>query len=581
MQNEDPFPPYDEVDAFIDEEDRLARETRRKRRVLKVVVLMAAAVLTLAAYVGLEKWRTRQARQMAREASALVSAGRLREAAIHIQTALGMRPHEPLVLRNAARVLESNDDPQAILFYEDLSARGVATDDDLRRMSLAALRFGRFDAADAAARRLERSGDAGFARLVDADSLRRRGDAAGALAALDRVPVGSHAHTHARLQSARLLSVMKDRGTEALAIFRELKSRDDLLAIEAAAAALESGLVPKDEVGTWAAQLEKHPAANDRAFLLAQKTKVELEPAARPLVVPQIMARFVGSTTERKMPALRWLNDNGEFARTLELLPARQAMTSTETFVIWLDALAGTGDWVTADEALSRAGLPLRGALADLFRGRTARMAGRDGAARQHYERAVRGALLEPQLAAVVVDFLENDRQTEVLEESLRAGLDQPATGNVARQVLFERAARSGTARGLLEFWADFEKHRAGDVGAKIQQLHYRLVLGEPGLLPEAQSLASTHPRDLAALIGHALALLQDGKKEEALKLFDGLSLESGQMNASQIAVVLAVLLANGKQEQADALAVALDPARLTREELDLVARFQSPPPQP
>jgi thioredoxin-like negative regulator of GroEL len=581
MAPEDPSRFYDEADEAMEREELEAAEARRKRRFLWLVVWLAGAVFAAAGYVVLDKWRTRQARHMAHEATALMSEGRLREAVLHIQSALAMRPDEPVVLRKAAQVLESNDDPQALAFYETLSERNEVNDDDLRQMCLAALRFGRLDSAGETAARLELVGDAGYARLVEAEVLLRRGDGTGALSVLASVPSSSSAFSRARLQTARLLSALPDRRSEALLILRELKSGDGLVAVEAAAAALESGLVPKDEAGAWAAQLESHPAANDRAFLLAQKTKVALDPGARLLVVPQIMARFVGSTPERKMPALRWLNEHGEFARTLELLPARQAVTSTDAFVLWLDALAGTGDWVTADEAISRDGLPLRGALADLFRGRTARMAGRDGAARQHYQRAVQGALLEPRLAGVMVDFLENDRQTESLEDSLWAGLDQPATAGVARQVLFERAARTGSAVELLDFWGRFKENRAGDVGAEIQQLHYRLVLGESGLLPEAQRVAEAFPQDLAALIGHALALLQDGQKEEALKLFDGLSLKSDQMNASQIAVLLAVLSANGKQEQADALAVALDPARLTREELDLVARFQSPPPQP
>ena len=90
------------------------------------------------------------------------------------------------------------------------------------------------------------------------------------------------------------------------------------------------------------------------------------------------------------------------------------------------------------------------------------------------------------------------------------------------------------------------------------------------------QRLAAEHPQDLAALITHALALLQDGQKEEALKLFEVLSLKSDQMNAAQIAVVLAVLTANSQQQQADTLALALDPERLTQEERALVARYQS-----
>ena len=576
MAAEDPSKFYDEVDQAMEREEQEEAASRRKRRFLWLVVLLAGVVFAAAGYAVLEKWRTRQARQMAHEAVALMSEGRLREAVLHIQSALGMRPDEPIVLRKAAQVLESNDDPQALAFYESLSARKVATDDDLRQMSLAALRFGRLDLAGETAARLERSGDAGYAGLVDAEVLRRRGDVAGALTALGAVSAESPAHPRARLQAARLMSGLADRQPEALAILRELNSRDDVLAIEAAAAALESGLLPADEATAWATQLEAHPAANDRAFLLAQKTKLAADPQLRAAIVPQVMARFVGSTPERKIPALRWLNEHGEFARTLELLPARQAVTSTDAFVLWLDALAGTGDWVTADNALSRDGLPLRGALADMFRGRTARMAGRDGAARQHYERAVRGALLEPRLAGVVVDFLENDGQGELLEQALWSGLEQPATAGVARQVLFERAARAGSARALRDFWGTFAAKLPEDHGAKVQQLHYRLTLGESGLLPEAKRLAAEHPQDLAALMTHALALLQDGQKEEALKLFEGLSLKSDQMNAAQIAVLLAVLTANGQQQQADTLAVTLDPGRLTQEELATLARYQS-----
>ena len=85
---------------------------------------------------------------------------------------------------------------------------------------------------------------------------------------------------------------------------------------------------------------------------------------------------------ERKVPAMLWLNEHGEFSRTMELVPESKARANADAFVLWMDAAAGRGDWAAIDAALAKK-TPLTGGLADLFRARAAQKTGRTGAARQ------------------------------------------------------------------------------------------------------------------------------------------------------------------------------------------------------
>jgi hypothetical protein len=569
------IPPNEYKSAL--EREELGAQTRARRRKIIGALLLLALALAGASAVGLvDKWRTRQAKQMARSAAELFASGRQREAMVRVQTAWRMRPDEPQVMRALAGLLDASGNPQSLPIHAKLVASAEVSETDRQNFVQSALRFGRVDLAANEARALAASGDEGFAHLVAAVQLRARGDNANAEKELRAVGTDSAARDTALLQLASLLS---SRGTnaadaraEACTILEGLSSREDATGLEALAAGVSSGVVPAEKKAGWIERLENHPRANDRTFLLVQNARWPEDAAGRQAMVSAVMARFAGATVERKVPAMLWLNEHGEFVRTMELVPESKARANADAFVLWMDAAAGRGDWTAIDAALEKKN-PLTGGLADLFRARAAQKTGRTGTARQGYERAIQAALDDPAQMPALLGFMEADGQQSLLVEALVSALGDPAKGRAAREALLVVSGKSRDAAELRDAWSAIRNAEPGNREATNAADYYGLVAGTASPTEvAARGLAAEGDADTRAV--RALALLKQGKSNEAAAVFRGMSLRSDAITPRQKAVVVCVLAAKGEPEQAELMGATLDASLLTTQEVEMIEKY-------
>lgn len=551
---------------------RLTRHVTR----FGLMVLLAALVVGAALYGGYRLLSKYRAGQMASGAQEYLGQGKVREALLRAQSALRLEPEGPDAWRSMAAVMESIGNPLALGCYEKLVTLGVATDDDRRNYVRAALRLGQSSMARRQAEVLSQGGDAGFLEFVAAEEAMRRGQAAVAEQSLRKVPPASAAYREARLLLGQMLSAREEAEAraEALTVFRELSSGDGRVAAAALAAGLTSGVVPPEERATWAAQLETHPGGDEKTFLVVQSARLEAEPGARPQVLDTVMTYFADRGVERKTPAVIWLNSLQEYDLALRLLSSQEALSSTDAFVAWLDTLAGKGDWARVESALAGEKIPLQGVSLEMFRARAARMTGKEGAARQGYQRAVNAALRQPSQIGAVMAFLENDGQLDVLRETFVAGLAEPATAGSAKQGLLAIEKRSRDATKMRDLLNKLRDALPEDNDVKSEAIYYDLVLGGRGLGSEAWRMREAEPENFARRAVHALAVLQEGFPEKAVRVFDGLSVRSDQITPEQKAIVVSVLAANGRMDQAQAMASTLDENDLTREEAEMVNRY-------
>ena len=576
MPKAEPEIPPDDGELLLQSEERAAKKRSRRWKILGAVALLAVATIGLSSVTILGKWRTRQAKQMAGSAAELFAAGRQREAMVRVQSAWRMRPDEPQVMRALAGILDASGNPQSLPIHAKLVASAEASDTDRQNFVQSALRFGRIDLAANEARHLAASGDEGFARLVAAAQLRARGDNANAEKELRAVGADSAASDTALLQLALLLSSRGpdagDARAEAFTILEGLSSREDATGLEALAAGVSSGVVPAEKKVGWIARLENHPRANDRTFLLVQNARWPEDAAGRQAVVSAVMARFAGATVERKVPAMLWLNEHGEFGRTMELVPESKARANADAFVLWMDAAAGRGDWTAIDAALEKKN-PLTGGLADLFRARAAQKTGRTGTARQGYERAIQAALDDPAQMPALLAFMVADGQKPLLVGALVSVLGDPAKGRAAHDALLGVSGESRDAAELRDAWSAIRDAEPGNREAANAADYYGLVAGT-GSPTEvaARGLAAEGDTDTRTV--RALALLKQGKSNEAAAVFRGLSLRSDTITPRQKAVVVCVLAAKGEPEQAELMGATLDASLLTTQEVEMIEQY-------
>lgn len=538
------------------------------------VVILAAAVVAAAAYGGYKLLRDFRAGQMAQGAQDYLAQGKVREALLRAQSALTLTPEGPDAWRSMAAVMDTIGNPLALGCYEKVIALGGATGEDRRKYLQAALRLGQSAAAREQAAELEKSGDAGFARLVAAQEMMQRGNAAAAENELRGVPGSSVAARSSKLMLARLMGSrpQADAKAESLGLLRELSAGDDETAASALAAGLTMKIVPAEELDAWVTKLETHPAADDSAFLAAKSARLESDPAMRPAVLDAVMERFTPLPVERKTPAVVWLNQQGDYDRALRLMSSQDALSSPDAYVAWLDTLSGKGDWARVESALAGERIPLRGAALDMFRARVARMLGKEGAARQAYQQAVNTALKgDPRQVAAVMAFLEAEGQLPVLRESFLAALGEPAASSAAKQGLLAIEKQSRDAVKMRDMAAKLREALPDDNDIKSTVIYYDLVLGGRGLGSEAWQMREAEPENFGRRAVHALAVLKEGYPEKAVRIFDGLSVRSDQITPEQKAIVVSVLAANGRMDQAQAMASTLDPSLLTTQESEMV----------
>lgn len=539
--------------------------------------LVAVVVVSGAIYGGYSLLRDFRAQQMAAGSREQLAQGKVREALLRAQSALMLSPEGPGAWRSMAAVMDAIDNPLAIGCYEKIIALGAATSEDRQNYLQAALKLGQVAAAREQASELEKSGDAGFARLVAADEMLKRGNAAAAEVELRGVPGGSAVSRSSKLMLAQLLVAQKsgENKAEALSVLRELSGGDDTQAAAALAAGLTAKLLPPAEHKEWLNKLENHPAADDRAFLAAKTLRIEADPASRGLAVDAVMERFSPLPVERKTAAAVWLNQLGEYDRALRLVSSQDALANPDAFVAWLDTLAGKGDWARVDSALAGERIPLRGASLEMFRARAARMVGNEGAARQGYQQSVNTALRgDPRQVAAVMAFLEAEGQMPLLRESLFAALGEPATSAGARQALLAMEKRSRDASKMREMANKLRDALPDDNDMKSMMIYYDTVLGGRGLTSEAWQMCEAEPENFIRRSVYALAVLKEGYPEKAVRVFDGLSVRSDQISPEQKAIVVSVLAANGRMDQAQAMAATLDRAALTEQEVAMLEGY-------
>ncbi|MEY3481035.1 MAG: hypothetical protein RIQ71_1810 [Verrucomicrobiota bacterium] len=576
MPQPEPDSPPDKYESSLDREEREAQTRARRRKIILALLLIAIAMAGASAAGLVDKWRTRQAKQMARSAAELFASGRQREAMVRVQTAWRMRPDEPQVLRALAGMLDASGDPQSLPIHAKLVATEEASTEDRKHCVLAALRHGKYELAAQEARNLAAAGDEGFAKLVKSAQARAAGDNATAESELRAVAEDSAARDSARLQLASLLAARgvnaAEARSEAFTILEGLSSREDATGLEALAAGVSPGIVPPDKKADWIARLESHPRANDRTFLLVQTERWLADEAGRRLIVNAVMARFAGAPVERKVPAMFWLNEHKEFERAMELVTEAKARTNPDAFVLWLDAAAGRGDWAAIDAALAKK-TPLTGSLADLFRARAAKHTGREGTARQGYESAIQSAIDDPTQMPVLLGFVQADGQKPLLTAALVNTLADPAKGRIARECLLYVSSRGRDAAELRDAWTAISRASPGDIEAANAADYYGLVAGTAS--PDAvaaRGLGARNDMDTCSI--RALALLKQGKSNEAAAVFRGLSLRSDTITPRQKAVVVCVLAAKGEPEQAELMGATLDASLLTTQEVEMIEQY-------
>ena len=558
----------------------------RRALLIAGIVLATLGVFFAASYHLFTGWR---ARDLAAKAKENFEQGNFRMAWLQISSAKDLRGDDPEVLRAAALIEAGFGRPEAFDHLQKLAGQTRLTPEDLSARASAALRHGTDEQFEEAVSDLEKAGKVSQAGELRAARKLRRGDIDRAIAEARAAAVAS-AEPASKLNLARLL-VQRYRpefragGTPSAAALagstEVVEIVDDLvdtpLRDEALAFALKEIAATPENRLRWANAAMDNIETDNEALLPAAAVLVRSGQKTPQQIHDQLRPVFDAAPLERRAGYALWLTGAGMPKEALTLVTAQEAGESTAAFGARTEALFATGNFDAVLAAVESGGNvddDVRFAVkarAEYARDHDAKGAESLGAAM--FAAAKKGRL---EMILSTGDALGAARAAD---EKLAELCSDPSLTDYVFRVARDRFSRNGKSSALDS--AFDRAQSASPQSASVQDCaRYRgLLEGKKTDLAQTSAACAAEPSNVTFRITHALNLLNHGKAAEALQAFDDITVFADRLPHGQLAVIAAVLAANGDTERAQAAVATIDTDLLAPGEYALIApiRTQSP----
>lgn len=569
-----PTPDREDLSA---EEIRQLRRSRMRRRawIFGAPALLIAIIAGTTAFPLIKTWR---ATQFVERANSLRAEGRLQEAFNSAASAMQMRPHSPESRRAFASVLLAAGESEGLVVLRELVDEGKGTAQDRLNLAEAALRFEDAPLAEREASQLlqqEETANAARRILAFVRITQRRNEEAVQLLR-EHLDAGGDSNAALALARLQFAAGTPDAIADAVALLTPLAKKSDDTGLAALILLLDSPAMRDKDAWRWIEAVRKHPLATDRHQLAADDAEIHIEPKNRDAVIERAIKKYRNGTPEQLAALGRWLNHNQEYATVLELIPLEKSLERADLFLIHLDAMAEAGKWKEISEILQTPGLPLRPQIVMLYRGRAARETGENTSADALYHRAVSETAAAPEMLWYAINYLKRVGEYEILEEELLRLTDNAALARQAFAELVPIVQRKRNAEALYALCERMIERLPSDSAAQNDFRYFAALTGRKIDTAGARELLNAEPRMFASRITLALTLLKEGKPADALRVFDGVTVNPSQLPPYQQAILAAVLGANGRENEARQLADSVPENSITGREMELIRPWRT-----
>lgn len=572
--------------------NRAHRGRRRRQRRLAIIrfLLIVAIGLPLlgaggaAGYYFFSSWR---ARDLAVKAKENFERGNLRLAWLQISSAKDLRADDPEVLRAAALIDAGFGRPEALDNLEKLGEKAQLSPEELEARAEAAMRHGTDGQFEQAVSALAEAGKAARAGQLRAARDLRGGDLDSAIVEM-RKTAAETGDAASKLSLARLLVDRygpefgggRNPSGEALSARAEMPGLVDAAASgapgeEAHAFALSSPLFGPEDKLRWAKVVMGNPRVESPALLPAAAFLVESGETPPAEIHKQLRPLFDSAPLDQRALLAQLLAASGLPKEALGLITAQESMQSTTAFAARAEAMLRLGN---AEGVIASAKSP-GSATADVVSTLKARAyyqrgldpKGGAGALREAMDAAAKTGRLD--LVLATGDSLDASR---VVDEKLIELCADSSTAEYAFGTALVRFSSRGQPAMLSS--AAQRARRAAPESARVQDYaRYDDIINDRAVdLEKTASAVAASPGNVSVRLTHALNLLKNGQPDKAMAAFDDVTIFADRLTPGQLAVLAAVLAANGDDPRALTVSRALDPDLLQPGEYKLIAPLRA-----
>lgn len=556
--------------------NRHSEAVRKRWAVLTSIALPLTVASVLSArplYHDLKSWR---ARQLAFQAERLLAEQKWTEASEKAQGAFLLCPTEPDAIRAVATLETEAGLPGALEFWQTLLATKRATPADRRSYVAAALRSGAPGPAHAElARLLAEEPDQPADLWLLARVCLAEGDPAAAGRFASAAAAGDPTNRQYRLFAATLSFDAAQAGPRASArqTVWSLGRETDAVGLQALEFLASHRDLDAHQLRELASLLEQHPLRRTAERLLALALRLREQPARRAQVLDAAMSAFAHSDPADRRDFGAWLNQQGEFNRTLTLLPLADARQRMDLFIVHLDALASLGRWTEIETLLKDQTTPLPPVSREAFKARCALQLKDSGLAAACWRHALAAA--ENNLPDLwwLADYAGKNGEVGAARSAYRAWMDRVRDPRPGYQALTRLLEQSGTTVELRDLLGEGLKRWPDDPALRNDRAYLSLLLGEEvdRCRRTAEDLVAQNPESLPHRTTLALARYRLKDFAGALQVYAGQDYDWTAALPGNRAVYAAVLAANHSTVEARRIARGVSAAALRPEEQTLI----------
>ena len=334
--------------------------------------------------------------------------------------------------------------------------------------------------------------------------------------------------------------------------------------------------------------LENHPDARPYHKLLALELRARQDPALADQYVADAVQRFGNAARlaqtyqggadlgdETLLALATWLNNIGQPAKTLEVLPQELASRRQGLFLQYLNALGGLQRWNEIKDHLMSERFPIEPVLQHMYLAVAQTHLGSATGATNEWQRALEVAKTPGKLY-IVAKYAEQNSANDIADAAYASAIKIEPNNREAYTGRLRLALAAGKTAGAQMIAAEITQLWPDDAVARNQNAYLRLLLGASGKQAEAAEreadvVVKKEPQNWQARATLGLARLRLGRNKDALAAFRGIK-ATGNEPPGALAVRAAILAVNGYEEGArnDALLLVAKP--LLPEERALIA---------
>ena len=545
-----------------------------------VLVLLLVGALGFYLFTG---WR---ARDLAAKAVANAESGQDRLARLQIYSASSLRPAAPEVRRASVLIESRLGNPAAVTMWEELGDEFVLTDDETDARAEAMTMHGSDGQFQSAMGLLAERGKTRRAAELRSVRSMRRGNVEEAILHARTAAAAEDAEPAEKLRLLELLALrhgpfLSGEGTPGpldLAAAGEMSALVDQLAgtpsaPQALAFGLQSPFFPAAKKSEWADAAWRDARAGNEALLPAADFLIATGAETAGQLHGKLNVIFLGAPLPRQAAFAAWLLRHGKAPLVLGVVSPAEAAQDESMFTMRAAALTQLERW---EDLYRLAGAPTKAAAAVrlMVQARAARELDRRGEGSDLVKAALRQSVEEGRFVQAV-QMADAEGLRGMADEAILEMCGNAMVADGAFRLARDRFERRGQFASLDQAFATAQR-TAPSAPSVVAYQRYRELLDGAEIDPSVTAAAVQNgPADMGARFNHALALLQAGRGEEALAVFEDYDVIVERLPPGLRALSAAVMHAAG-DPNAVVVAREIDPALLTPAEYRLIAELRT-----